>query len=231
MKRKDFLIKGLVSLGGVVALTGFANTHKKSTIGQDINSEDCIVSPRETKGPFPNKTPADYVRENIIGDRKGVPLLISLTVLDKNSGCEPLKNALVDIWHCDNQGNYSEYGGIRMQQTDLTQKHFLRGRQTTDANGTVSFISIFPGYYPGRAPHIHLEVLTSKAKSVLVTQVALPENICDTVYASENYQGTGYVRNTRDGIFSNSLDQNMADKVSGNIIDGFILEKAVVVTI
>ncbi|NJB71370.1 protocatechuate 3,4-dioxygenase beta subunit [Saonia flava] len=230
MKRKDFLIKGVIGLGGVVALTGFANSRKKHKNEEDINLEDCNVSPSETKGPFPNKTPADYVRDNIIGDRKGVPLLITLTILNKNSGCEPLDNALVDIWHCDNQGNYSEYGGFRMQQTDLTQEHFLRGRQTTDVYGRVSFISIFPGYYPGRAPHIHLEVLTPDAKSVLVTQIAFPEDICDSVYASENYQGAGYVSNIRDGIFRNSLDQNMADKVSGNLSDGYILEKAIVVT-
>ena len=230
MKRKEFLTKGMVSLGGVVALTALANSGKKNEIVRESNSEECTVSPRETKGPFPNKSPADYVRENIIGDRKGVALLVTLTILDKNSNCEPLPNSLVDIWHCDNQGNYSEYGNSRMQGNDLTQEHFLRGRQTSDANGRVSFISIFPGYYRGRAPHIHLEVLNGSEKSLLVTQIAFPEEICDTVYATENYQGKGYVSNIRDGIFRGSLKQNMADAVSGNIADGYMLEKSIVVT-
>ncbi|MBT8308021.1 MAG: intradiol ring-cleavage dioxygenase [Maribacter sp.] len=229
MKRKEFLTKGMVGLGGVVALTALANSGKKSEMAEGPVSEDCTVSPRETKGPFPNKTPADYVRENIIGDRKGIALLVTLTILNKNSNCEPLPDALVDIWHCDNQGNYSEYGGFGMQRNDLTQEHFLRGRQTTDTNGRVSFISIFPGYYRGRAPHIHMEVLNGSEKSLLVTQLAFPEDICDTIYATQNYQGPGYIPNSRDGVFGSSLKQNMADAVSGNIKDGYVLEKAIVV--
>ncbi len=187
MKRKDFLTRGMVGLGGVVALTALANSNRKNEKDVWLNAkDDCTLSPSETKGPFPNKTPADYVRENIIGDRKGVALLVALTVVDKKAGCNPLANATVDIWHCDNQGNYSEYSGFGNPRNDLTKEHFLRGRQTTDANGRVSFISIFPGYYRGRSPHIHLEILKPNEKSLLVTQIAFPEDICDTVYATEN---------------------------------------------
>ena len=103
MRRKDFLTKGIIGLGGVVALTAFTHTSNRKNKGISP-LEDCKPSPRETRGPFPNKTPAAYVRENIVGDRKGIPLLITLTVLDKNSECKPLPNALVDIWHCDNRG-------------------------------------------------------------------------------------------------------------------------------
>ncbi len=229
MRRKEFLTKTLVGLGGVVALTSIARTGAKNSEEEIRMSKECDVSPRETKGPFPNKTPADYVRDNIIGDRKGVALLVALTILNKNSGCIPFPNALVDIWHCDNHGNYSEYGGFGMQRNDMTQEHFLRGRQATDANGQVSFISIFPGYYPGRAPHIHLEILAADEKSLLVTQIAFPEDICDTVYATQNYQGKNYVKNTRDGVFGNSLEHNMADSVTGNNEDGYVLEKSIIV--
>ncbi len=227
MKRNEFLTKGMVALGGVVALTALA---KGGTLGKTESPlEDCTATPRETKGPFPNKTPADYVRENIIGDRKGVALLITLTILDKNEGCSPLPNALVDIWHCDNHGYYSEYGGSGIQQNDLTQEHFLRGRQATDPNGSVSFISIFPGFYRGRAPHIHLEVLNGEERSLLVTQIAFAEEICDKVYATQNYQGSGYVKNTRDSVFGSSLSLNMADSLSGNISDGYVLAKSIIV--
>jgi len=224
MKRKEFLGKGIVALGGVVALTGIVASKSKDKDVVDATSEDCVVSPRETKGPFPNKTPLDYVRENIIGDRKGVAMLMTLTILNKNNGCNPLANAAVDVWHCDSMGNYSEYG-----RGELTKKHFLRGRQTTDANGRVSFISIFPGYYRGRAPHIHVEVLGETNDSLLVTQIAFPENICDAVYATENYRGTDYVSNARDGVFRSSLEQNMADSVTGNLQDGYTLLKSIVV--
>lgn len=224
MKRKDFLSKGIVAIGGVVALTGIAVAKSRTNEVANKSSEDCEVSPKETKGPFPNKTPSDYVRENIIGDRKGIALLMTLTILDKNNACQPLSNAEVDVWHCDSQGNYSEYG-----RGEMTKRHFLRGRQVTDVNGQVSFISIFPGYYRGRAPHVHVEVLDKTSNSLLVTQIAFPENVCDTVYATENYQGTDYVSNLRDGVFRASLKQNMADSVSGTISDGYTLLKHIVV--
>jgi protocatechuate 3,4-dioxygenase beta subunit len=229
MKRKEFLTKGMVGLGGVVALTSLIASKKNDGNTKGETAEDCAVSPRETKGPFPNKTPADYVRENIIGDRKGVPMLIALTILNKNNDCKPLANALVDVWHCDSHGKYSEYGDSRLQSEDLTKNHFLRGRQTSDSEGKVSFISIFPGYYRGRAPHIHLEVFNAGHKSVLVTQIAFPDDICDSVYVTESYQGTDYVSNTRDGIFRDSLDHNMADSVDGNIRQGYTLLKSIVV--
>jgi protocatechuate 3,4-dioxygenase beta subunit len=224
MKRKEFLNKGMVALGGVVVLTGLVASKSKTNIGIGKTLKNCEVSPKETKGPFPNKTPSDYVRENIIGDRKGIALLMTLTIRNKNNGCKPYPNALVDVWHCDSQGNYSEYGG-----GNISNKHFLRGRQITDLNGQVSFISIFPGYYRGRAPHIHVEVLNEVNKSVLVTQMAFPEDICDTVYATDNYQGTEYISNMRDGIFRSSLEHNMADSVAGNLKDGYILLKSIVV--
>ena len=224
MKRKEFLNKGVVALGGAVVLTGLVASKSKTNEDPDKILENCELSPTETRGPFPNKTPSDYVQENIIGDRKGIALLMTLTILNKNNGCKPFADAVVDVWHCDSQGNYSEYGGENM-----TNKHFLRGRQITDLNGQVSFISIFPGYYRGRAPHIHVEVLNEINKSVLVTQIAFPAAICDTVYATNTYQGTDYTSNMRDGIFRGSLEQNMADAVTGNLKDGYTLLKNIVV--
>ncbi len=230
MKRKEFLTKGFVALGGVVALTGVAASisDNDGAFAETLDN-DCEASPRETKGPFPNKTPSDYVQENIVGDRQGVALLTTLTILNKHNACKPLADVLVDVWHCDSKGHYSEYGGFGMQREDLTHAHFLRGRQVTDANGQVSFISIFPGYYRGRAPHIHLEVLSRAKKSLLVTQIAFPKDVCDTVYVTEHYQGTSYISNERDGIFRDSLEQNMADAIEGNIQDGYTLLKTLVV--
>ena len=88
-----------MAFGGVVALTGIVASQSEDT---ELGDTDCEVSPRETKGPFQNKTPFDYVRENIIGDRKGIAMLMTLTILNYNNGCKPLANALVDVWHCDN---------------------------------------------------------------------------------------------------------------------------------
>lgn len=229
MKRKEFLTKGIVALGGITTLAGIVSSKGKNDTIVTETPEDCGVSPKETKGPFPNKTPSNYVRENIIGDRKGIALLVTMTILNKNDDCSPLADTMVDVWHCDNQGKYSEYGGYGIQAEDLTREHFLRGRQTTDMNGQVSFITIFPGYYRGRAPHIHIEVLDTTKKSLLVTQIAFPEDICNTVYKTQNYQGTDYISNTSDMVFRDSLQYNMSDSVKGNIKDGYILLKTIVV--
>ena len=102
----------MLAVGGVVALTAMVASKSRIDESVDETSGEYVVSPRETKGPFPNKTPSAYVRQNIIGDRKEVALLMALTILNKNNGCKPLSNAVVDVWHCDNKGNYSKYGGF-----------------------------------------------------------------------------------------------------------------------
>ncbi|MEZ5346588.1 MAG: hypothetical protein R2681_13640 [Pyrinomonadaceae bacterium] len=153
-----------------------------------------------------------------------------MTVQNDNNNCKPVADALVDVWHCDNEGNYSEYGGGGMQPADHRNAHFLRGRQKTNAEGNVSFISIYPGWYPGRAPHIHVEIFDKNSQSLLVTQVAFPEDISSEVYKSEHYKRKGQAgtSNKQDGIFRDSLDRNMS-KVTGNEAEGYKLSKSIVV--
>lgn len=125
MDRKDFIKKGLFGMGSIVGLSTAIVSCSKDAEGSP--NEACALSPNETAGPFPNKTPSDLVRENIVSDRTGVALLMTLTIQDKSNGCAPLSGAFVDVWHCDSEGNYSEYGA-------LVDKDFLRGRQTADIN-------------------------------------------------------------------------------------------------
>ena len=221
MKRKKF-IKSLLGIGTIVALPSAAKVNSSK-------NTDCELSPSETAGPFPIKTPAQLVRENIVSDRTGTPLVIELIVQGRTNGCSPLANVNVDVWHCDAEGHYSEYGGIRMQRADFTDRHFLRGRQKTDESGKVSFVSIYPGWYPGRAPHIHVEVLDKDDNSLRVTQIAFPEEINSTVYARNGYNGKADTLNSKDGVFRNSLKDNMADSVTGNTDDGYVLTKTLIV--
>ena len=157
---------------------------------------------------------------------------VKITIQNKHNDCRALPGALVDIWHCDRDGYYSEYGGTRMQSTNLQSFHFLRGRQKADANGVVTFTTIFPGWYRGRAPHIHVEIFDSSGKSLLITQIAFSTEVCDTVYteATEFYtRGKQDTSNERDGIFADSLNNQMAS-VSGSIAKGFILSNTIVVS-
>lgn len=222
MNRKQFLKRSLLGLSGVAVLP--------AAVKASCTTTDCSsLSPSETAGPFPIKSPADLVRENIIGDRNGIPLLIELTILDQNDDCSPLAGVYVDLWHCDADGNYSEYGGTPMQSTNYTGYHFLRGRQTTDVNGKVSFVSVFPGWYQGRAPHIHLEVLDANESVIRTSQIAFEKNVCDTVYASSPYRGEADTLNANDNVFGDSLAGNMYDSISGNNSSGYTLCKSIVV--
>lgn len=229
MKRKEFLTKSIAGFGGAVAFSALLHPQRAEEERRVHSVDGCEDSARETRGPFPNKNPSSLVTRNIVGDRKGVALLIELTILDKAGNCSPLEGALVDIWHCDNQGHYSEYGGSRIQDENFKNEHFLRGRQRSDTHGKVSFQSIFPGYYRGRAPHLHIEVKDRDERSLLVTQIAFPEDVCDRVYSSEGYQGKGYVPNASDGVFRDSLERNMADELAGDTGTGFRLGKTLVV--
>lgn len=221
MNRKDFLKKGSFGLGALVAVPAVITSCNK----ENVDPNACEPSPTETDGPFPIKTPAELVRENIIGDRVGIPLLINFEIQNTNNNCEPLEGVYVDIWQCDSKGNYSEYGG--QLDGDFTNEHFLRGRRMTDASGKASFISIYPGWYPGRAPHLHVEVKSSSDTSLLITQVAFPEDVSKTVYATADYKGDFDTSNKKDGEFKRSLDGNMADSVTGNTTDGYTLTKTI----
>ncbi|WP_106794184.1 intradiol ring-cleavage dioxygenase [Aquimarina sp. Aq78] len=220
MERKKFI----KSLGlGVVAAPIFGASLNYDS--KESSSNDCRMTPRETIGPFPLKSPADFVRANIVGDREGVPLIINLTVQNVIANCSALTDVYVDFWQCDAKGNYSEYS--HQLDGNFRHKHFLRGRQTTDKQGNVSFISIFPGWYPGRAPHLHLEVLKKNGQSLLVTQIAFPDHISDTVYKNKYYKGKPHTKNRRDYEFSDSLSGNLVDTITGDNINGYRLHKII----
>jgi len=204
-----------------------------SSSGSGSSSTGCSVTNSETEGPFPTKVPSSLVQTNIVSDRTGVPLTITLTIQNVNASCANLQGALVDIWHCDKDGNYSEYGGTGMQSANYTTVHFLRGRQTTDANGQVAFTSIFPGWYNGRATHIHVHVYSSSGQSLLVTQIAFPEGSDSAVVlvgASTGYKGmSGYTYNANDNVFSDGTSNEMSS-ISGSVSGGFSLTHTIKVS-
>ncbi len=222
MNRIEFLKKGFSALGvAVISPIIIGACGKKDTT--DPNA--CVDSPSETAGPFPTKSPTSFVLKDIKSDRTGTPLTVNITIQNVNNGCATLAGALVDIWHCDKDGNYSEYG-------NLTSVHFLRGRQTSGSDGVAAFSSIFPGWYPGRAPHIHVHVFSATGKSLLVTQIAFPTDVCDTVYKSAtNFytKGTQDTSNKSDGMFSDSLASNLCT-LSGSVTSGYTLSHIVKVS-
>jgi protocatechuate 3,4-dioxygenase beta subunit len=172
----------------------------------------CSVAPNETAGPYPSRT--DLFRSDIREGRPGTTLALAVRVVDVNAGCAPVADANVEIWQCDATGNYSHY-------CSQTAQTYLRGIQTTGADGLASFTTVYPGWYQGRATHIHLEVVQG-GRSIKVTQIAFPESISDAVHVQGAYAGRGAnpTTNTRDGIFADSLASQLVTPV-GSVAGGY----------
>lgn len=202
-----------------------SSTGSGTANGSSGTNGTCTVAPTETEGPFPTKVPASYVRSDITDGRSGYKMTAKITIGNLNNSCAGLAGAIVDIWHCDAEGNYSEYGGSGMQSTNYQSVHFLRGRQTTDANGLVTFTSIFPGWYSGRATHIHVHVYTAGGTSLNVTQIAFPEGTGTALALVNGYSKgmTGYTYNNADNVFSDDSSGVEISKVTGTLAAGFEL--------
>jgi len=188
-----------------------ATTSSGSTTTTSTNAA-CAVTPTETVGPYPSLT--DLFRSDIRETKQGTQLTLTIKVVNVSGGCAPVSGANVEIWHVDAAGNYSQYG------TQTTQT-YLRGIQTTNSNGEVTFVTIYPGWYQGRATHIHVEV-TINGVSRKVTQMAFPETINNTVHASGVYasRGSNPMSNAADGIFADSLSSEIVTP-SGSPTSGY----------
>lgn len=233
MERKNFLRSLLIGAVSTPAVIGACK--KSSAVNESVgttttttggsSTSNCVVAPTETEGPFPTKAPASYVRSDITDGRSGYKMTAKITIGNSNNNCSALAGAIVDIWHCDAEGNYSEYGGTSMQSTNYQSVHFLRGRQTTDSNGLVTFTSIFPGWYSGRATHIHVHVYNSAGTSLKVTQIAFPEGSGTAVALVNGYAKglSGYTYNKNDNVFSDDTTGIQIATVTGSLSAGFEL--------
>ena len=197
----------LIGAASAAAAFGCSNGVTSPTATATTNTDPastnaaCAVTPTETAGPYPSIT--SLFRSDIREDRQGIPLTLTVKVVTSSSSCAPVANADVEIWHADVAGNYSEYSTER-------SKTYLRGVQTTDANGQVVFTTIYPGWYQGRATHIHVEVKTGGV-SRKITQMAFAESVNDAVYATGVYaaRGVNPTSNASDGIFTDSLSSEL----------------------
>ncbi|MGH3038018.1 MAG: intradiol ring-cleavage dioxygenase [Gaiellaceae bacterium] len=155
---------------------------------------DCVLMPELTEGPF--YLDLDLLRSDIAEDRPGLPLDLSVQVVDA-SACEPIEGAAVDVWHCDAAGAYSGVEG----SVDAT---FCRGVQLTDSAGAADFRTVFPGWYSGRAVHIHVRVSTNG--EIHTGQLFFDPEATSSVYATEPYASRGEpdTPNASDGIYAES---------------------------
>jgi protocatechuate 3,4-dioxygenase beta subunit len=233
----------LLSSASTAASPAGSTSGSTATTGSAVS---CDPIPEETAGPFPGDgsngpdvlAQSGVVRKDITssfgsasGVAAGVPLTINLTIQDGSNGCAPLAGAAVYVWHCDRDGAYSLYS------QGVTGENYLRGVQAADGNGLVTFTSIFPACYSGRWPHIHFEVYPSLAKAtdpankIATSQIALPKDICDNVYATDGYSQSvtnlARVSLASDNVFGDDGGVHELGTVTGSVTAGLTVALAV----
>ncbi|HEX2578338.1 MAG TPA: hypothetical protein VHK88_18475 [Aquihabitans sp.] len=197
--------------------------------------------PDETAGPYPadGTDRLDLLAEDGVvrrdirrsfggasGVAEGVPLTIELTLLDVAAGGTPLAGAAVHLWHCDRDGWYSMYS------EPVVAENYLRGVQASANDGTLTFVTTFPGAYDDRWPHIHfavyesVEAATGGGRKLKTSQLALPEDACADVYATDGYErsATNIARSSLDGdfVFSDGYASQLPT-TSGSIDDALTM--------
>src|SRR5512132_2954940 len=194
--------------GGSSSKDASSSTSKRTTSagasGTTASGTACVLTPEVTEGPY--YLDLDKVRSDITEGKDGTPLDLKITVVDA-TGCTPIKDAAVDVWHCDAVGVYSGFsqaggGGPGGAQSATDDQTFLRGTQVTDANGLGEFRTIYPGWYRGRAVHIHMKVHVG-GSVVHTGQLFFDDDLTDQVYRSAPYSSRRVpdVRNSADDIY------------------------------
>jgi protocatechuate 3,4-dioxygenase beta subunit len=229
------------------AATGSSTTSTSTTIAgaTAASGSDGTAIPEETAGPYPGDgsngpdvlTQSGIVRRDITtsfgslsGTAGGVPLTIELTVVDTKNGMKAVEGAAVYVWHATREGGYSLYS------QGVTDQNYLRGVQVAGSDGTVSFDSIYPACYDGRWPHIHFEVYqdvataTAAGSKLATSQVALPEDTCSAVYATDGYEAS--IQNLQrvsldtDMVFRDGWSKELGT-VTGSVTDGLTVKLTV----
>jgi len=236
--------------GGSSATSSTSSTSSSSgstggTTTTTSTSGSCSVIPNETEGPYPGDGSntangsianalalAGIVRSDIrtsvapgSATANGVPLTLTLKLEDTSSSCASLAGYAIYVWHCDAPGRYSLYS------SGVTGENYLRGVQTTGADGTVTFTTIFPGCYAGRVPHIHFEVYrnaaaaTSYANKLRTSQLTFPLDTCATIYAVASGYGNSTsnlaaISFSSDGVFSDGVTLQLA-ALTGSVAAGY----------
>ena len=234
--------------GGTDASTGTGTTAAGTAPASTTTTASagtCSIIPEETGGPYPadgtnasngkvanaltlsgiNRPDIRWSVAGAAGVAMGVPLTIRLKIVNVADGCASAQGAAVYLWHCDRDGNYSMYSSA------ISAENYLRGVQAADADGVVTFTTIFPGCYEGRMPHVHIEVYPSLEKAtgaahrIKTSQFTFPLATCNEAYTAAGYSAS--VRNlarigyATDNVFSDGTALQMA-AVGGDVANGYV---------
>ena len=189
----------VVAAAGGGALLGETTPSGNAAI--ESGAVQCVLTPELTEGPY--YIAGEKLRRDIRDGHPGTLLTLRLSVLNAST-CKPIKGAAVDIWHADAAGNYSGFGGGAASRT------FMRGIQKTDADGLALFTTVYPGWYQGRAVHIHVKVHVG-GNVVHTGQFFFPDAITRQAYLARPYAARGNpdLTNAQDSIFVNGGKRSM----------------------
>jgi protocatechuate 3,4-dioxygenase beta subunit len=225
------------------AAASSASSPSTTTATATATDASCTALPEETAGPYPGDGSngpdvlgeSGVVRSDITtsfagmtGTAEGTPLTVKLKVIDVAAGCVALPGAAVYLWHADADGRYSLYS------QGVTDQNYLRGVQEADADGWVTFTTVFPGCYDGRWPHIHFEVYESLADAadvsnkILTSQLALPQDVSEKAYADTSLYPSSAnnlqrVSLSTDNVFRDGWEAQLPT-VSGDVASGFVAQ-------
>lgn len=232
---------GLAACG--VNSTSSASTGSSSAASSASAAAGTLTEiPDETNGPYPGDgtngpdvlEESGIVRSDIRSSfgtstttAEGIPMTLRMTVYNLEGGQQvPYAGAAVYVWHCDRDGNYSMYSQA------IENENYLRGVQIADENGVVEYTSIFPACYQGRWPHVHFETYPDEASisdhdlNISTSQLALPKDVCDAVYATPGYEASiktfsQFTKISDDDIFGDSTNQTAT--VTGDVTSGYLV--------
>ncbi|MBP2370019.1 intradiol ring-cleavage dioxygenase [Pseudonocardia parietis] len=237
-RRRMLSVLGAGTLGAVLVACGGPSGATSTTSPGEI--------PDETAGPYPGDgsngphvlEQSGVVRSDIRSSTgtghataQGVPMTLELRITDMARA--PMAGAAVYVWHCDREGRYSMYS------EGVEDENYLRGVQVADGTGTVRFTSIVPACYPGRWPHVHVEVypdeagITDAGNAIATSQVALPEDLCHAVYATTGYEESVHhlsgITLDSDNVFGDDGGALQVATVTGDVRSGYTAALAVAV--
>ena len=208
-----------VAVLGSLAFGPFAAGRGRHALAQPA----CTLTPEQIEGPF--YLDKALLREDISEKKPGVPLQLILRVLGASASCAPIPRVAVDIWQCDALGIYSGYEGVAIAPRHVEpvdDKRFLRGIQLTDAAGKARFRTIYPGWYTGRTPHVHLKLRVGQKAAT--TQLYFPDEVTDAVYARAPYDRhpNRDTKNATDRFLGQIADKSLVMWTMSRDGDGYV---------
>jgi protocatechuate 3,4-dioxygenase beta subunit len=233
----------IIGAFGVVALAGCSSDNDSGSgapsttrapvggaTGTNGSTTSCVLTPELTQGPF---FLADHPNaSNLVQDREGTPLTLGFTVVGPS--CAPVDSARVDIWHCDAAGEYAGVsaagggppGGPDGAATRANDQTWCQGYQDAGADGRVQFTTIYPGWYPGRAVHVHVKVFAG-GDAVHTGQLFFPDGLSEALFTNPPYRGAPDTTNEADSIYASGGSATLL--VPTRRDDGYVADVQLVV--